>query len=95
METLKNAEERRAVAAIEEAKRNADGPRWTDKSPTEPGFYWFSGKADYMGAVDSVVEAGSMEPDEGLYITLPWCGACVEVADCRGKWAGPIERPPE
>ncbi len=61
--------------------------RWSTDQPTQPGWYWFRGKAHEADAFIVLVdEAGQFQwPDGGFQ----------EVSLARGEWAGPIQEPKE
>lgn len=61
--------------------------RWSTDKPTQPGWYWFRGKAHESDAFIVLVdEAGQFQwPDGGFQ----------EVSLARGEWAGPIQEPKE
>jgi hypothetical protein len=67
-------------------KRMADY-QWTERKPTEAGWYWFRGQAHEADPfVVQIDGAGQFQWPDGGY---------QEVTLAKGEWAGPIQLPEE
>lgn len=59
--------------------------RWTTKTPTAAGWYWFRGQAHEADPfVVQIDEAGQFQWPDGGY---------QEATLAKGEWAGPIDEP--
>ncbi len=68
---------------------------WKDEHPTEPGWYWHKQEGEPATAhhivrsrYDGLLRQVSLERQPGITVLTGYTG-------WTGKWAGPIEPPPE
>lgn len=65
--------------------------KWTDESPTEPGWYWYRQKENVPEKYWRPHQVVAV--DDCLFVSTTKHGNDREVKFFTGQWAGPIEEP--
>lgn len=83
---------------LKKLRREKRKQKWTNDTPTKPGYYWLESTDDEEDCVSLIVDVYKDEGDEGgytLYAKVPHWLFGVEVSSIIGRWAGPLPKPEE
>ena len=67
--------------------------RWTEMTPSQPGWYWFKGKINDLLDEWTEVEQQIVCVNEGETVSMVGWDYPFEMDKLRGQWWGPIETP--